>query len=158
MNKPRHDVRHTGPMSMSRRFDLGNNESAFTGIFPEADGMFLAMTFTQSKRFKTRAGAERWYARKTGKAPAHRSKGKHRVGRGRTAKEQALRNVEAASIRYMRAGKLQSSASGGRGADPHYERALQAAWKAGATGTDIQQAMARGEARAGRHRARGRHR
>jgi len=47
--------------------DLGNNESMSRGVFPEADGMFLAMTFTQSKRFKTRKGAEQWLARKLGK-------------------------------------------------------------------------------------------
>lgn len=46
--------------------DLGNNESMSRGIFPQADGTFLAMTFTQSKTFKTRAGAERWLARKLG--------------------------------------------------------------------------------------------
>jgi hypothetical protein len=43
--------------------DLGNNESASRGIFPQADGTFLALTFTRSKTFKTRAGAERWLAR-----------------------------------------------------------------------------------------------
>lgn len=46
---------------------LGNNETVSSGVFPQADGTFLAMTFTASKTFKTRAGAERWHARKTGK-------------------------------------------------------------------------------------------
>lgn len=46
--------------------DLGNNESMSQGVFPQADGTFLAMTFVQSKEFKTRKGAERWYARKAG--------------------------------------------------------------------------------------------
>lgn len=47
--------------------DLGNNETATTGVIPQADGTFLAMTFTQSKFFKTRKGAEKWFARKTGR-------------------------------------------------------------------------------------------
>jgi len=47
--------------------DLGNNESMSRGIFENADGSFLAMTFTQSKTFKTRAGAERWLVRKLGR-------------------------------------------------------------------------------------------
>ncbi len=46
--------------------DLGNNESLSRGVFPQRDGTFLAMTFTRSKTFKTRKGAERWYARATG--------------------------------------------------------------------------------------------
>ncbi len=47
--------------------DLGNNEQISRGVFPQADGSFLAMTFTQSKTLKTREGAERWLARKSGK-------------------------------------------------------------------------------------------
>lgn len=86
------------------------------------------------------------------KPATHRSKGKHRAG-GRTAKEQALRNVEAASIRHMHGDTYTRSIS-----PPGYERALAAAWKAGATDTEIQQAMRRGEARVARHRAKGRHR
>lgn len=31
-----------------------------TGIFPQADGTYLAMTLTQSKTLKTRKGAEKW--------------------------------------------------------------------------------------------------
>jgi hypothetical protein len=30
------------------------------GLFPQADGTFLAMTLTQSKTLKTRKGAEKW--------------------------------------------------------------------------------------------------
>ena len=45
--------------------DLGNNESMSAGVFPQADGSFLAMTFSQSKHFKTRGGADRWFARKS---------------------------------------------------------------------------------------------
>lgn len=41
--------------------DLGNNEQLSRGIFPQADGTFLAMTFTRSKTFKTLAGAARWF-------------------------------------------------------------------------------------------------
>ncbi len=44
--------------------DLGNNESLTRGLFIELDGTFLAMTFTQSKSFKTRKGAERWLERR----------------------------------------------------------------------------------------------
>jgi hypothetical protein len=41
--------------------DLGDNEQLSRGIFPQADGTFLAMTFTRSKTFKTLAGAARWF-------------------------------------------------------------------------------------------------
>jgi hypothetical protein len=41
--------------------DLGNNEKITRGIVETADG-FLALTFTQSKTFKTRAGAVKWLA------------------------------------------------------------------------------------------------
>ena len=53
--------------ALSTVIDLGNNESMSRGIFENADGTFLAMTFTQSKTFKTRAGAERWLVRKLGR-------------------------------------------------------------------------------------------
>ena len=46
--------------------DLGNNEQLSTGVFPNDDGTFTAMTFTKSKDFKTLAGATKWYARHTG--------------------------------------------------------------------------------------------
>jgi len=46
--------------------DLGNNEQISKGIFENADGTFTAMTFTQSKDFKTRKGAENWLARNGG--------------------------------------------------------------------------------------------
>lgn len=45
--------------------DLGNNESISRGVFKTPDG-YTATTFTQSKSFKTRAGAERWLSRKLG--------------------------------------------------------------------------------------------
>jgi hypothetical protein len=44
--------------------DLGNNESMSRGVFPTTDGAFLALSFSQSKTFKTRAGAERWLERR----------------------------------------------------------------------------------------------
>ena len=44
---------------------LGNGESVTRGIVPQADGTFLAMTFTQSATFKTLAGARAWLARKS---------------------------------------------------------------------------------------------
>jgi hypothetical protein len=47
--------------------DLGNNESMSRGIVAETDGTYLAFTFTQSKSFKTLAGAQRWLARKLGR-------------------------------------------------------------------------------------------
>lgn len=55
---------HCAGAITAETIDLGNNESMTRGIFDNADGTFLAMTFTQSKTFKTRAGAERWLARK----------------------------------------------------------------------------------------------
>jgi hypothetical protein len=47
--------------------NLGNNEAISRGVFPQADGTFLAMTFSQSKSFKTLAGAAKWFDRKSGK-------------------------------------------------------------------------------------------
>lgn len=44
--------------------ELGNHEQLSRGVFP-VEGGFLAMTFTQSKTFKTRRGAERWLAKRT---------------------------------------------------------------------------------------------
>ena len=42
--------------------DNGNNESMVRGVFANNDGTFTAMTFAQSKTFKTKRGAERWFA------------------------------------------------------------------------------------------------
>ncbi|MCU7879296.1 MAG: YdaF family protein [Candidatus Thiodiazotropha sp. (ex Lucinoma aequizonata)] len=42
--------------------DMGNNESLTRGLFPQPCGEFVAMTFTESKPFKTKAGAIRWLA------------------------------------------------------------------------------------------------
>lgn len=48
-----------------KTIDLGNNESASRGVFPQADGTFLAMTFSESRTFRTRAAADRWFAKKS---------------------------------------------------------------------------------------------
>ena len=49
-----------------RTIQTGNNESITRGIFQNQDGTFTAMTFTRSKVFKTRAGAEKWFRKWTG--------------------------------------------------------------------------------------------
>jgi len=49
-----------------KTLDLGNNESISTGISANNDGTFTAMTFTQSKTFKTLNGAKKWHAKKVG--------------------------------------------------------------------------------------------
>ena len=51
-------------IGMETTYSLGNNESFVVGVFPEADGQFLALTSTASKRFKTTKGAEAWLARR----------------------------------------------------------------------------------------------
>ena len=48
----------------ARVMDLGNNESATIGLVPQADGTFLALTFTESKTFKSERGAVAWLARR----------------------------------------------------------------------------------------------
>jgi hypothetical protein len=49
-------------LKMNRTVDMGNNEQLSRGVFQNADGTFTAMTFTQSKEFKTKKGAEKWLA------------------------------------------------------------------------------------------------
>ncbi|ECT1020792.1 TPA: DUF1391 domain-containing protein [Salmonella enterica] len=49
-----------------KAIDLNNNESLVSGVYPNHDGSFTAMTFTRSKTFKTEAGAQRWLARNRG--------------------------------------------------------------------------------------------
>jgi len=44
---------------------MGNNERVSTGVFPQADGTYLAMTFSRSRTFKTEKGAVRWYRKAT---------------------------------------------------------------------------------------------
>ena len=47
---------------MNKTINTGNNETMAIGVFKNADGSFTAMTFSQSKTFKTEAGAVRWLA------------------------------------------------------------------------------------------------
>jgi len=47
-----------------KTLDLGNNETISRGITKNSDGTFTAMTFTQSKTFKTLKVAEKWIARR----------------------------------------------------------------------------------------------
>jgi hypothetical protein len=42
--------------------NIGNNEVISNGIVKNTDGTYTAMTYTQSKTFKTLKGAERWLA------------------------------------------------------------------------------------------------
>lgn len=46
-----------------RTQDQGNNETISRGIF-ELHGRFTALTFSESKTFKTRKGAETWLAKR----------------------------------------------------------------------------------------------
>ena len=41
-----------------------NNETLSRGITKNSDGTYTACTFTQSKDFKTLAGAQKWLAKK----------------------------------------------------------------------------------------------
>jgi hypothetical protein len=43
--------------------DQGNNEMIIRGIF-ELHGKFIALTFSESKTFKSRKGAEAWLSRR----------------------------------------------------------------------------------------------
>ncbi|EMF6434573.1 MULTISPECIES: DUF1391 family protein [Bacteria] len=47
----------------NKTIDQGNNETVKTGVFPNCNGTFTAMTFTKSRDFKTASGAQRWLAR-----------------------------------------------------------------------------------------------
>jgi hypothetical protein len=51
---------------MTKTLDTGNNESLARGVFKNSDGTFTAMTFSQSKTFKTQAGAVRWLQKRNG--------------------------------------------------------------------------------------------
>jgi len=50
-----------------RTFDFGNGETASHGVTRQDDGTWLALTFTQSRTFRTEKGARAWYARVTGR-------------------------------------------------------------------------------------------
>lgn len=45
-----------------KTLNTGNNESLVKGVFANNDGTFTAVTFSQSKTFKTAKGAEKWLA------------------------------------------------------------------------------------------------
>ena len=47
-----------------KTLNLGNNESASKGVFKNADGTFLALSFSRSKTFKTEKGALNWLLKK----------------------------------------------------------------------------------------------
>ena len=47
---------------MFKTLNTGNNESLVQGLVANQDGTFTALTFTQSKEFKTRNGAVKWLA------------------------------------------------------------------------------------------------
>lgn len=45
--------------------DQGNNETIARGVFSMNDGtLWCAMTFSESQRFRTKAGAVRWLAKR----------------------------------------------------------------------------------------------
>lgn len=48
-----------------KTIELGNSEAISKGVTQNNDGTYTAMTFTQSKDFKTLKGAEKWLARKS---------------------------------------------------------------------------------------------
>jgi hypothetical protein len=50
----------------NQTLNLNNNEQLSSGVFPNSDGTFTALTFTKSKDFKTQGGANRWYSKNTG--------------------------------------------------------------------------------------------
>jgi hypothetical protein len=50
-------------MKTSLKLETGNNESLARAIFRNENGGFTALTFSQSRRFKTYAGAVRWMAK-----------------------------------------------------------------------------------------------
>lgn len=52
----------------------GNNETIGRGIF-ELHGQFTALTFSESKTFKTRKGAEAWLAKRGYNADGSRRAG-----------------------------------------------------------------------------------
>lgn len=57
----------TNTNTAAQTLDLGNNETIARGVVAQADGTWLALTFTRSREFKTERGARAWYARQTGR-------------------------------------------------------------------------------------------
>ncbi len=52
---------------MNKVLELGNNESLVRGVFKENDKLYIAITYSQSRSFKTEKGAIRWFKKVTGK-------------------------------------------------------------------------------------------
>jgi len=48
-----------------KTLNLGNNETISKGISKNNDGTYTALTFSQSKTFKTVKGAEKWLEKRT---------------------------------------------------------------------------------------------
>jgi len=61
------DETQTGDEKMQTtiRIEDANNETQTRGVFKNADGTYTAMTFTQSKDFKTLKGAQKWLEART---------------------------------------------------------------------------------------------
>ena len=50
------------PQIRNKTQDMGNNESLTRGLFPQNDGTYIAMTYSESKPFRTEKGALVWLA------------------------------------------------------------------------------------------------
>lgn len=46
-----------------KSIQLGNNEHISRGIIMNSDGTYTALTFSKSRDFKTKKGAEKWLSR-----------------------------------------------------------------------------------------------
>ena len=54
--------KQTGEYEMENKtLDLGNNEQISKGVFENHDGTFTAMTYSQSKTFKSYKAAAKWF-------------------------------------------------------------------------------------------------
>lgn len=51
-------------MNATQTQDLGNNETLTRGVVTNSDGTYTALTATESRTFKSQAGARRWFARR----------------------------------------------------------------------------------------------
>ena len=47
----------------NKTISTGNNETLSRGVFQNSDGTWTALTYANSKTFKTQAGANRWFAK-----------------------------------------------------------------------------------------------
>lgn len=52
---------------MNTVLKMDNNESLIRGVFKENDHLYIAITYSQSRSFKTEKGAIRWFKKVTGK-------------------------------------------------------------------------------------------